>query len=517
MHEVEVVLSLLVATTVLVPVARRLAIPYPILLVIGGLIIALLPAVPLVVLEPDLVFLLFLPPLLYIAAYDTSIREIKTHFAPIFSLSVGLTLATTLVVGWVAYLLMPSLGLPAAFALGAIVSPPDAVAATAILRRIGAPRQIVTILEGESLFNDATALVAYQTAVAAIATASFSFRTASLQFVFVAIGGIVVGFVVGLAIAKLRGMSNDSTLEITTTLLTPFAAWVLAEQLHVSGVLATVTVGLSMNWWAPRITAPETRLRGRAVWDMFVFVLQSLVFILLGLQLSSIIPTLSDHTLTSTVGVGLVISLTVIVVRFAWVFGISTLARIKGRHRDWRRDVIVSWVGMRGVVSLATALALPFETPERDVIILVAFCVILVTLVGQGLSLPYLIRALGLGEDTVDLAPERGARLVVLEAAQSRISELAEEWPAHRPLIESLQAQYEHLASHLETRNGENGEEPTLEDAEQEELEHRQIFREVIDAERAAVLDLRIRGEISDEIWRRIERELDHEALRTFA
>jgi CPA1 family monovalent cation:H+ antiporter len=390
MHEVELTLGLLVAVAVLATIARTIRVPYPILLVVGGLLLALSPVVPDVVLAPDLVFLLILPPLLYIAAFDTAIRDVRAMLRPILSLAVGLVLATTVAVAVTVRAVMPEIGWPAAFALGAIVSPPDAVAAVAVLRRLNVPQRLVTLLEGESLFNDASALIAFRFAVAAVATASFSLPEAALDFVVVGTGGILVGILVGAAIALLRRLLADPPVEIIVSLLTPFAAYLTAEQLHVSGILAVVTTGLCLGWWSPRIMDPDVRVRGRAVWEMVTFALNGLVFLLIGLQLSMIVPSLADRPLLTTVGLGVLVSAVVIAVRLIWIapaaLGVPMLG-VLGHRKDWPDVLIMGWAGMRGVVSLATALALPLETPNRDLLLWVTFCVILATLVGQGLSL----------------------------------------------------------------------------------------------------------------------------------
>jgi Na+/H+ antiporter len=525
LHEIELILALLIAVAVLATAAQALRVPYPILLVLAGLLLALLPAVPNVVLAPELVFLFFLPPLLYIAGFDTSFREVKAQLRSILSFAVGLVLATTILVAVIAHTLLPALGWPAAFALGAIVSPPDAVAATTLLRGLGVPRRVVTLLEGESLFNDATALVAYQAALGAIATANFSPSEAALRFLVAGVGGMLVGVAVGMAIVQLRCRLHDTSVEITVSLLTPFVAYLPAERLGLSGVLATVSAGLCVGWWAPRIMQSDTRLRSRAVWEMVVFILNSLVFILIGLQLSTILNALSSRSLLSLVGYGAIIALAVILLRLMWVFAHTYSAwwmrRLRSRSEpapDAAETFVIGWAGMRGVVSLATALALPLATPERDLLIFVAFCVILATLVGQGLSLPLVIRALGVGGDGAGEREEMRARTIAAEAALARIEQLADEWPTHLPLIDTLRSQYGHRASHLgdvHTENGTSGGNGGGDDAAlQELLEHRQIRRAVIDAERAAVLGLRDRGAINDEAWRRVERDLDLEELR---
>jgi Na+/H+ antiporter len=519
-HDVEITLALLVAVAGLATAARLLGIPQPIFLLFGGLLLALSPAVPNVVLHPDLVFLLFLPPLLYIAAFETAVRDIRELLRSIVSLAVGLALATTLSVAWVVHLLLPEIGWPAAFALGAIVSPPDAIAAVAVLRRLSVPRRIVTLLEAESLFNDATALVTFRLAVIAMSTASFSLPSATLQFGMVAFGGIGIGLAVAAVIALVRRRVNDAPVEITISLLTPFATYLPAEHLGVSGVLATVTAGLAIGWWSPGIMDAEVRVRSRAVWDMLIFVLNGLVFLLIGLQISTILEQLAGRPLLLLAGMGALVSLTAILTRLIWVGLATAFSHWRGDPFRWPETLIVGWAGMRGVVSLATALALPLETPDRPLLLFLAFCVILATLVGQGLTLPWLIRALGVADDGSSAEQEAHARIVAVDAACGRISQLADEWPDHKPLVDTLKSQYGHRKTHLfemqslgDGSLAANGQ-PHEQGAEQELLEHRSIRRSVIDAERAAILGLRRTGDISDQVWRRVERDLDLEELR---
>lgn len=538
MNEIELILLLLVVVAALTPVARRLHVPYPILLVVGGLVLALIPGVPDVQLTPELVFLLFLPPLVYRAAFTTSIRDFRALFRPILSLAVGLVLATMTVVAVVLHALMPELGWPLAFAFGAIVSPPDAVAAAAVFRGLGVSRKVVSLLEGESLINDATALVALGAALGA-ASMAVTAGEVTLQFLYVGLGGVVVGLLVAVVVAWLQRHLTDPAVEVSLSLLTPFAAYLPAQQVGVSGVLAAVTAGLYLGWRSPYISHSEARLRGRAVWDIVDFILNGLVFILIGLQLSTILPSIQGRSLLSLIGLGLLISLTLVVVRMVWVFvdhylqwGVyrlpfvrpaskpGSVAKVGSRHR-WKDLFVVGWAGMRGVVSLAAALALPAATPERNLLIFLTFFVILATLVGQGLSLPLLIRALGVGVDSNIIAhQEQHARRSAVEAALARIEDLKTEWPTHRPLIDSLQSQYEHRLSHYaHDHNGSNGasspdDDDDLADFDQELLEHHQIRRAVIEAERAVMLDMRERGEIDDSVWNSIERDLDLEDLR---
>lgn len=527
MGEIELVLALMVAVTALVLLSHRLGVPYPLLLVVGGLLLSVIPGLPHIQLEPDLVLLLFLPPILFSAAYFTSLRDIKANAYPIGMLAVGLVVATAAGVAVVVRALLPDIGWAAAFALGAIVAPPDAAAATAVAQRLGVPRRLVTIIEGESLVNDATALVLYRMAVAAAVTGAFSLSGSILQFVLVALGGIVIGLVVGWIVIWVWNRIEDSLVEIMISLIAPFAAYLPAELLQVSGVLAAVSAGVYVGRHAARASTSESRLQGRAVWEMLIFFINGLLFILIGLQLSAILARLSPGSLRSGVVVAALVSFTAILIRAAWVFPAAYLPRLLSssyQQRDpappWQHVVVLSWAGMRGAISLAAALALPQTLadgspfPQRDLLVFIAFGVILVTLVGQGLTLPLLIRRLGVGDDGSADHEEFHAREIAAEAAVDRIQQLAKEWPEHRELVETLRGQYAHRASHVGEHNHAADGAVVLEPSDREMLEHRAIRHEVIEAEREAVIALRDRGAISDDVLRRVERDLDLEELR---
>ncbi len=523
MHGVELVLALLLLVALLTVTARRIGIPYPILMTLGGLALGLLPGLPRVELAPDIVFLLFLPPLLFAAAYFTSPRELAANARPIGLLAVGLVLATTLIVGFAVHTLVPGMPLAVALALGAIVSPPDAVAATAIAQRLGLPHRLVVILEGESLVNDATALVAYRLAVIAAVSGTFSLGDAALSFAVVSVGGVAIGLLVGWAIVYVLGRLQDPPVEVLLSLLAPFGAWLPAEALGVSGVLAVVTAGIMVGRKAARIFGSDTRVLGSGVWQMVIFTLNGLVFILIGLQLPNILDSLAaTRTFEELASWAVVVSVTVILVRLAWVFPATYIPRwlspsLRARDPSPRPGVVLvlGWAGMRGVVSLAAALALPLKVdggapfPERDLVIFLTFCVILATLVGQGLTLPWLIRRLGVGDDGSADHEELHAREAALEAALGRLDELDAELPGHRELLDHLRERYQHATAHLE-HDHESGEVPQ----DQEEVEHAAIRQAVIDAQRLAVIDLRDRGVIGDEALRRVERALDLEELR---
>ena len=540
MPAVEVVLGLLVAVAVLALVARRLHVPYPIVLVIGGLALGLVPGLPAVRLAPEVVFLVFLPPLVYAAGWFTSVRDFKANLRPVGLLSIGLVVATVVGIAVVAHTLVPSLPWAAAFALGAIVSPTDAVAASAIFARLGAPRRIVAILEGESLVNDATGLIAYRYAVVAVVAGGFSLWEAGMQFVLSGIGGVAIGLALAWLLGQLQRRLEDPVIEITLSFLVPYGIYLAAEQAHVSGVLAVAVAGIYAGWRSPETFSATTRVQALAVWGTMLFVLNGLVFVLIGLQLPGILSGLAGWSPAQLVAYAAVISLAVIVIRFLWVFPATYLPRFLSgrlRRRDpypgWRNVVVVSWTGMRGVVSLAAALSLPLTVagggpfPGRDLILFLTFSVILATLVVQGLSLPPLMRWLGVGDDgEAARQEEAGARVQAIEAALGRLDELAlQEWTRddgvdymryyygkRRRVVDAQFGRVDH--EHPEDGHQH---EPGRDHAEQhrERLDGmNRLKQEMLSAERAMVIRLRNQGTIGDEVMHRIERDLDLEEVR---
>jgi len=521
---IELVLLLLVVATALAYVARRIGVAYPILLVIGGLVLgivlSLVPDAPTVQLPPEVVFLVFLPPILFGSGYSSQLRDIKANLRPIGLLAIGLVLFSTLAVGVVAGLLVPALQWAPAFALGAIVAPPDAVAATSVLRRLGVPRRVVTILEGESLINDASALIAYRVAVAAVLTGSFVALDAGVSFVVVGVGGIAIGVVVGVLVTGAWRRTGDPTLQIILSLIAPITAYLAAEAIGVSGVLATVTAGLIAGRRAARALSPDGRLLGAGVWAVVYFLIDSFLFMLIGLQLPFVVQGLTGYSTGELVGLGVAISLTVIVARFVWVFPATYLPRIlSARIREHDPSpprgavVVIAWAGMRGAVSLAAALSLPVEPapfPERNLIIFLTFCVILATLVGQGLSLPWVIARTGLVAGTGTAREENLARQTAIDAALDRLVGIAVEYPDHQPLVDQLRARFEHEADHAwPDADGD------LDEADRERVDHMAIRLAVVESQREAVIRLRDDGVIGDEALHRVERDLDLEALRS--
>jgi monovalent cation/hydrogen antiporter len=516
---VEIFVGLLLSVAVLALVARKLHIPYPILFVVGGLLLGSIHGLPPVHLNPQLVFLFFLPPLLFPAALFTSWRDFRLNLRPISLLAIGLVLFTTVAVAYLAHYFM-HLPLAAGFVLGAIISPPDAIAATAIAERLKVPRRIVTILEGESLANDATALVAYGFAIVAVRTGSFSLAPAVGQFFFVGIGGIFIGLAIGWLAQQFHKRVDDAPIEITVSLLTPFVAYLAAERFHVSGVLAVVVAGLYLGRRMPELLTFKTRLQGGPVWEMVEFLLNGFVFILIGLQLPEVLRALSGHDIPihQLVGYALFISFAVIVIRLLWVFPAAYLPRLlfkSIRRRDpypsWRHITIIGWTGMRGVVSLAAALAIPLTIqngepfPDRDLILFLTFIVILATLVVQGLSLPLLIRWLGVEDDGSMEKEEREARLKANQAALARLNEIGEREPAKADALQRLRVEYEDHILQVKGAESENaGTSLRLFSSEFERLSY-----EALQVERRTILQLRNENAIADEVLRRIQRDID--------
>jgi monovalent cation/hydrogen antiporter len=514
-----VLLLLLIVVAVLVTIARRLRIPYPVLLLVGGLALGAIPGIPEFDVEPEAILLLVLPPIVYVAAFFTPIRSFKAEIGNIASLAVGLVVASTAAVAAVALVLVPGMTVPVAVALGAIVSPPDALAATAIAQRLAVPRRVVALLEGESLVNDATALTIYRVAIsAAVAGTTILGLEAVGRFLFASVVGIVVGLVIGWLMTEIRTRLNDMPVEITASLITPYAAYIPADLLGGSGVLAALVAGFYIGRRATRIMGSNVRLAGRAVWEIVIFLTNGFVFILIGLQISSLSARIDPATLRDLAVVGLVISGVLLAVRAAWIFALSGWQRLASREPERLRPAeatVLSWAGMRGVVSLAAALAVPLALPSgsplpaREALIVITFTVILVTLVGQGLTLPALIRALPLHGDDSSRHEESHARQELTDEALRLIDELEQQWPDHKPLIEQLRSAYRHRAEHEQELHDAPGNE-----AEQELVEHRQIRSAVIDAQRGKLLEMRDRGAIDDDVLRTIERDLDLEEVR---
>ena len=524
MDSLEVILiALFISVAGLNALATWLKIPYPILLVLGGIALAAVPGIPEVELDPDLVLLIFLPPLLYSAAFFSDLQALRRDARALSLAAIGIVLTTTVVVAVVAHEVI-GMEWAIAFALGAIVSPTDPVAATSIMRRLGMPRRLVNVIEGESLVNDASALVAYKVAVAAAVGGSFSLLDASLEFVLAVAGGVAIGLAVGWLAARIRKALHDINTELTISLFTGYAAFLPAEELGVSGVLAAVTCGLYVGFRAPDIAEPQTRMQGEGLWGIVGFLLNATLFVLIGLQLPVILDGL-DTPFIEACGYAALIAATVISVRFAWLFTVPYVIRKLDRRPSqverrvgWRPRVVMGWSGMRGGVSLAAALALPLTTDagaelaDRDLILFITYGVILATVVGQGLTLPPLIRKLGVTDDGGDEESEElYARLTSIESALDTIDQLAvADWTVDGS-VDRARTLYEYRRRRFKTLAG------TIEDEDgivDRSTTYQQMMHVIYEAQRAALLEIRNNGLASADVIRRIERELDLEESR---
>ncbi len=511
----ELVLLLMICAVALGWLARHFKFPYPIALVAGGALLGMIPNLPQFPFDPQLILVVVLPPILYQAALLTSWSDFKTHIRSISLLAIGLVIVTTLAVGVTLKLMVPSVPWAAAFVLGAIVSPPDAVAATTILSRLNIPRHLVTILEGESLVNDASGLVIYKLAIAAVLTGAFSFGDATGQFALVSAGGVLIGIVVGFVFVEIHKRLGDPFIEVITALVIPYVGYIAAESLHVSGVLAVVAAGLVRGRYAPEIVSAEMRIMARSVWNVLVFMLNSLVFILIGIQMSDVMDTLGRYPLSQLMLMGAVISVVAVVVRFAWVYPAAYLPRwfpalVNPQVPQLRRRElgIISWCGMRGIVSLAAALALPATLPDgqpfpaRDLIIFLTFFVIAATLIGQGLTLTPLIRMLKVGSDWSMVEEQQLVRTAMSAAAVVAVNAHLARANAPREWGDLLRAE---IAERLALAAPEG-----LEQTPRDKLLG-ELRRIAIEAERRELIRLWRENEIGDEVMRHQEELLDYQ------
>jgi CPA1 family monovalent cation:H+ antiporter len=460
-----------------------------------------------------------LPPLLFPAALFTSWRDFYANLRPISFLAIGLVLFTTASVALLARYFF-HLPLAVGFVLGAIISPPDAIAATAIAERLKVPGRIVTILEGESLVNDATALVAYRLAIASVATGAFSWIQGAEQFFLIGSGGIFVGLAIGWLAEQFHRHVDDAPIEITVSLLTAFVAYLVAERLHVSGVLSVVAAGLYLGWRAPEIISFQTRLRGGPVWEMIEFLLNGFVFILIGLQLPEILARLARDQMAvpALMNDAVLITVAVIVIRILWVIPATYLPRLIFRklcardpYPNWRHVAIVAWTGMRGIVSLAAALALPLHKadgtpfPGRDLILFLTFVVIFATLVLQGLTLPLLIRRLGIEDDGSIEKEERQARLLANQTALAQLNQTTEPDAPRLEALARLRVEYEDHILQLQSAAPRKAGEPL----QLFSSEYERLSQAALKEERRTIIRLRNEGAINDEVLRRIQRDID--------
>jgi Na+/H+ antiporter len=505
----EVLVFLLVAVALLAGAGLRYNVPYPIVLVVGGLVLGLVPGLPVPELDPDLVFFAFLPPLLYAAAFRASAYELRANVVPISVLAIGLVLVTVVAVAAVAHW---AAGLPwvAAFVLGAVLGPTDPVSATAIMRRVGAPAQIETVLEGEALVNDGTGLTAYKIAIGAVGVSTLSATGVVSDFVLTAAGGVAIGLVVGWVFAHLRIAGSEPSIDVVLSVLTPFAAYVPAEKLGVSGVLAVVTAGVYVGTRSLELAAAGARLRTLAFWQASEFMLNSLLFLLIGLQVTRIVDAIDGPGLGTLLAEAGAVVAVVIGIRLLWMFTVPELTHLRfvtREHASAGERLVLGWSGMRGAVSLAAALAITENLPEREQVIFLAYVAVVITLVLPGLTLAPLIRGLGLGQDAERHRQEVRARLRLAHAALERLDELGGHGDAP-DVVERLRDHYQVRLDRLENRLQEAGGNPEHgTDAARAQIE-------ALEAERELLREMRREREFPAELLRALEAELDVDEAR---
>jgi Na+/H+ antiporter len=501
-------------------IATRLKVPSSILLVLTGVVLALIPKLPSVTLAPELVLLVILPLFIYWTAVSMSWKEFRANLGGISLLAIGCVVFTTALVAAACHLWL-QLSWPVGFTVGAIVSPPDAVAPLSIARRMQIPRRILTILEGEGLANDATALILYRFAVVAVSMGSVSIGHASALFSLIVLGEVLWGLAVGWLMLHLRQLARDTHIEVTLSVLTPFVAFWPPEYLGGSGVLATVATGLYVSWNGQRLISAQTRLQGVFFWDFLIYIVEGVVFLVTGLQARAIVEGIAGHTTAELAIAAGIVSFVVIGARFLWIFPAAYLA-VLGRHGDaadddaisWQRAFALAFTGIRGVVSLAAALALPAlladgsEFPARDLILFLTFAVILVTLVGQGLVLPAVIRWLGLAhagrrERFRDRMEEFRARRAAIKAALGQLEQMTLAGSLAEPVVAPVRQLYRERLQHVEQRgDGEQSHASLVRD--RDALEYK-----LIAAEREHINATYRNGDLKDDARRRVERELD--------
>jgi len=524
MENVTIIIMLLFGVAFLSILSNKYKFPFPIALVLSGVVISVIPGLPIVSLSPDVVFIIFLPPLLYRASWNTSWHDFKASIRPITLAAIGLVFFTTIAVAVAAHWLITDISWPLAFLIGAIVSPPDAVAATSITKGLGLNPRLLTILDGESLVNDASGLVAYKYALTAITLGNFVLWEASLNFFVVVAAGVSIGLGMGYIMYLVhKKFVCDPIVEVSLTFLTPFAAYLLAEHFHFSGVLAVVTTGLYLSYRSAQIFTHQSRIMTTTVWEVVEYILNGLIFILIGLQLRQIMDGLDDYSNTSLAIWGLSISFVVIIVRFLWVLPASLLPRllsnrIRAEGFDKRNMIVFGWAGMRGVVSMAAALALPLTLPDgspfphRNLVIYLVFCVILSTLIGLGLTLPWLIKVLKIEPYSI-YAEEYEVRNVVVSQTIAHIEDNLS--LLQDDLLNNIKNKYEVKFNRLQRTDlpaNFFGKGETLSANIFNEFTRLQI--ELINVERKKIEELHRSGEANEEILRKIERELDLEETR---
>jgi Na+/H+ antiporter len=522
MSSIEIILILLLSAAIATTLAARIKVPVEIILLLGSLVISLIPGLPTINLQPHIIFILFLPPILYSAAYFTSWRDFVANKRPISLLAIGLVLSTMCAVA-VTMKLFTDFSWPLSFLLGAIVSPTDASSAVSLVKKLGIPSRIITIIEGESLINDATALIAYRFALMALMTGTFIWWHAGLNFITAAIGGVIFGYCIGFLSARLYSWLDEPRAQNMFSLIIPYIAYLVAEHLGLSGVICVVTAGLYFARKFPHIASAESRRKAETVWELFIFAINGLIFILLGLQLPTVIQGLSPFTIGQLCFYAIIINIIIIAIRFMWVFPAAYIPRLLSpslRRRDpippWSQLATLSWIGMRGILSLAAVMALPHLLPSgepfpyRSLLILLTYSVILVTLLLPIFTLPGLVRIFKFEKDRQRFQEEAMARIAAAKAALNHLDRLSELSVDLKGYVNQLRKRYLRKISVLSS-NLSDRPYSTLNKLDQK---IHKLTKDLINAERQVIIQLRSNGTIHDEVFHKLEKELDLEELR---
>ena len=514
------ILSLLFTVFVLVMIGQKLKISYHILLVLGGLLISFIPGIPLFTIDPELIFLLFLPPLLYEAAWFTSWHDFWKWKRPILMLAFGLVIFTSVIIAYISSSMIPGFTLALGFLLGGIISPPDAVAAKSVLKTLNIPKRALTILEGESLINDASSLIVFRFSIAAVVSGMFVPAKAATDFFLVTVMGILIGLAVAHIIyAVHRFLPTTASIDAALTIMTPYLMYVSAEHFHYSGIMAVVSGGLFLSFRSDEILNYRSRLQAYGVWATLTFVLNGLIFILIGLQLPTIVNGLEGYSVWEAIKYGLIISLVTILIRFIWIYPAAFIPRLLSKNirntennPGWKGPVLIGWAGMRGVVSLASALSIPFVIsngapfPHRNLILFITFIVILVTLVVQGLTLPLIIKWLKIGEID-DIVPEEeqeiSLRLQLLDASLRLLNLKYKKESEENRIVENIKKE-------LESNISISGQRMNSLECDDKELKvSYNIYKDLLSEQRRVLSQLRRNNAYDDVILRRQEAQLD--------
>ncbi|MBA3660214.1 MAG: Na+/H+ antiporter [Gammaproteobacteria bacterium] len=523
MNFIEAAIFILFLAIISVPIATRFRLPLEIFLLFGSALISLMPGLSNFKINPIIILNLFLPPILFYAAYFTSWQDFKFNIRPISLLAFGLVIFTMVVIACISKIALPQFSWGESFLLGAIISPTDAASATTIIKKFGAPRRLVIILEGESLINDATALILFRFSLAAVIGGSFSVTSAITQFLYITTGGIILGLVLGFLAVSILQKINSVSAETTLTFVTAFTCYILGEHLGVSGVITTVVTGIYLGLRFPEVASSQTRINAKASWNTLMFIINGFVFALIGLELPTIIQNLQTNTWSNLIYYGLLISCTVIAARIIWVFSAAYLSRllvpIINRNDPlptWRGLFVLSWTGMRGIVSLATALAIPYfistavPFPHRDLILFITYCVIVFTLIIPTVSLPLMLRIFKLSDPENKMKQEAIARMQSLKGAVEHLHAMVKKEKIPEPIFEEFLNQIERRLKVIETQLSER----PYSTLNNEYLGLKRLTLAAIESERKTLLKLRKSGDIHDEIFHQLSDELDLEEMR---